>query len=45
MPPIGEHFVSLGQYNFEKNGQSFVIVSTADAGGDVVADAVQFVIQ
>jgi hypothetical protein len=41
-PPIGGHFVSLGQYNFEKNGQSFVIVSNQGGKGSVIADAVQF---
>jgi hypothetical protein len=42
-PAIEGHFVSLGQYAFEKNGQSFVIVSTQDVDGTVIADAVQFI--
>ncbi|HYE17246.1 MAG TPA: DUF1553 domain-containing protein [Tepidisphaeraceae bacterium] len=42
-PPIDGLWVSLGQHLFEKGGQSFVIVSTQDAGGNVVADAVQFI--
>jgi len=42
-PPIDELFISLGQFNFEKNGQSFVIVSNQDAGGNIVGDAVQFI--
>ncbi|MEZ0265275.1 MAG: DUF1553 domain-containing protein [Phycisphaerae bacterium] len=42
-PPIDGLWISLGQHHFEKNGQSFVIVTTQDAGGNVVADAVQFI--
>ena len=42
-PPIDGHFVSLGQYNFEKNGAGFVLVSNEGANGDVIADAVQFI--
>lgn len=42
-PPVDGHFVSLGQYTFEKNGQGFVLVSNQDANGHVVADAAQFV--
>ena len=41
-PPIDGHFISLGQYGFEKGGQGFVIVSNMDADGHVTADAVQF---
>ncbi len=41
-PPIDGHFISLGHFNFEKNGQSFVIVSNQNADGSVCADAVQF---
>jgi hypothetical protein len=41
-PAIDGRFVSLGQYRFEKGGQSFVIVSTVGTKGHVVADAVQF---
>jgi hypothetical protein len=42
-PPIGGHFVSLGVYGFEKNGQGFVIVSNEGTDGFVIADAVQWV--
>lgn len=41
-PPIDNLFVSLGQYRFETNGQSFVIVSTEETKGHVIVDAVQF---
>lgn len=41
-PMIDGLFVSLGQFRFEKTGQSFVIVSTNDTKGHVVVDAVQF---
>lgn len=41
-PPIDNLFVSLGQYRFEMNGQSFVIVSTEGTTGHVIVDAVQF---
>ena len=41
-PPIDGHFISLGQYTFEKNGQSFVIISNEKVNGHVIADAVQF---
>ncbi|VTT97722.1 probable xanthan lyase : Uncharacterized protein OS=Singulisphaera acidiphila (strain ATCC BAA-1392 / DSM 18658 / VKM B-2454 / MOB10) GN=Sinac_5710 PE=4 SV=1: PSCyt1: PSCyt2: PSD1 [Gemmataceae bacterium] len=42
-PPIDGHFVSLGTYRFEKDGQSFVIVSNEGTKGHVTADAVTFV--
>jgi hypothetical protein len=41
-PAIDGRFVSLGEYRFERDGQSFVIVSNAGTTGHVVADAVQF---
>lgn len=41
-PPIDGHFVSLGQYGFEPNGQGFVIVSNEGTSGSVIVDAVQF---
>ena len=41
-PPIDGRFVSLGRFNFEKTGQSFVIVSNEGTDGHVIADAVQF---
>lgn len=42
-PPIDGHFVSLGVFRFEKDGQSFVIVSNEGTKGHVTADAVTFV--
>lgn len=42
-PPLEGRFVSLGQYRFERGGQSFVIVSNAGTKGHVIADAIQFV--
>lgn len=41
-PPIESVFVSLGTYRFEKDGQSFVLVSNDGTDGVVVVDAVQF---
>ena len=41
-PTLEGHFVSLGEHNFEKNGQGFVVVSNEGADGHVTADAVQF---
>jgi hypothetical protein len=42
-PPIDEAFVSLGQYQFEKTGQCYVLVSNEGANGHVTADAVLFI--
>ncbi|QDU18785.1 DUF1553 domain-containing protein [Urbifossiella limnaea] len=42
-PPIRGRFVSLGQYRFEKDGQSFVLISNEGAKGHVTADAVAFI--
>ncbi|MCE9566430.1 MAG: DUF1549 domain-containing protein [Planctomycetes bacterium] len=42
-PPIDGHFVSLGTYRFEKDGQSFIIVANEGTKGHVTADAVTFV--
>jgi hypothetical protein len=42
-PPLGGLFISLGQYRFEKTGQSYVMVSNAGANGHVTADAVAFI--
>jgi hypothetical protein len=42
-PPIDGHFISLGQYRFERAGQSFVLVSNEGARGHVIADAAQFI--
>ncbi|MBL9124764.1 MAG: DUF1553 domain-containing protein, partial [Planctomycetaceae bacterium] len=41
-PPVDRHWVSLGIYRFEQDGQCFVIVGNEAADGHVVADAVQF---
>ncbi len=41
-PPLDSHFVSLGTYRHEPNGQFFVIVTNEGADGHVIADAVQF---
>ncbi len=41
-PPIDGLWVSLGVFPFEKEGQSFVIVSNDAADGCVIVDAVQF---
>ncbi len=41
-PPIDGRFVSLGEYNFEAAGQSFVLVSNEGTHGHVTVDAVQF---
>jgi hypothetical protein len=43
-PPIDGHFVSLGQYTFEKSDQGYVLVSNAGVDGHVTVDAVQFVL-
>ncbi len=42
-PPLDGHFVTLGQYRFELNGQGFVIVGNDATDGHVIADAVQFI--
>ena len=41
-PPLDSHFVSLGTYRHEPNGQFFVIVTNEGADGHVIADALQF---
>lgn len=41
-PPDAGLWISLGVFPFEKQGQSFVIVSNEDANGCVVVDAIQF---
>jgi cytochrome c553 len=41
-PPIDGRFVSLGRYQFERNGQGFVIIATAGTTGHVTADALVF---
>lgn len=42
-PPVDGRFISLGQFNFEKNGEGYVLVSNHDTQGHVIADAVQFI--
>ncbi len=42
-PPIQGRFVSLGQFRFEKDGQSFAIVSNEGTKGHVTADAMAFI--
>jgi hypothetical protein len=42
-PPIGERFISLGQYRFTPGGQWFVLISNEDTDGHVIVDAVQFI--
>jgi hypothetical protein len=42
-PPLMGRFVSLGQYKFEKDGQSFVLISNEGTKGHVTADAVTFI--
>tara|TARA_R110002073_G_scaffold34147_5_gene101696 strand:- start:1992 stop:5003 length:3012 start_codon:yes stop_codon:yes gene_type:complete len=42
VPPEEGVWVSLGEYEFERNGQAFVIVSNEDSNGYVIVDAVQF---
>ena len=43
VPPLDGRFLSLGQFRFEKDGQSFVMISTEGTMGHVTADAVVFV--
>lgn len=40
--PIIDLFVSLGEYRFEADGQSYVMISNAGTQGHVIADAIQF---
>ncbi|GAA5506793.1 DUF1553 domain-containing protein [Novipirellula caenicola] len=42
VPPEEGVWISLGEYDFERNGQAFVIVSNEDSDGYVIVDAVQF---
>jgi hypothetical protein len=41
-PPIDGRFLSLGQYQFERNGAGFVLIANEGTTGHVVADAVAF---
>lgn len=40
-PPVGDRFVSLGQFQFDGNGQWYVMISNEGTSGHVTADAVQ----
>jgi hypothetical protein len=40
---LNGRFVSLGQYRFEKDGQSFVLISNEGTKGHVTPDAVTFI--
>jgi hypothetical protein len=42
-PRVQGRFVSLGQFRFEKDGQSFVLVSNEGTKGHVCVDAVTFI--
>jgi hypothetical protein len=42
-PPIDGQFVSLGQFQFEKSGQGYVLISNEGTSGVVSADAVLFI--
>ncbi|HEX8913220.1 MAG TPA: DUF1553 domain-containing protein [Humisphaera sp.] len=42
-PPLGGHWVSLGQATFERNGNGYVTVSNEGTKGHVIVDAVLFV--
>ncbi|MDB5311003.1 MAG: hypothetical protein JWO38_5205 [Gemmataceae bacterium] len=42
-PPVRGRFISLGQFRFEKDGQSFVLVSNEGTKGHVTPDAVTFI--
>ncbi|HJZ59575.1 MAG TPA: DUF1553 domain-containing protein, partial [Gemmataceae bacterium] len=42
-PPIEGRFVSLGQFRFEKDGQSFVLIANEGTKGHVTPDAVTFI--
>lgn len=40
-PPLAGHFVSLGQFRFEKDGAGYVLVSNEGTDGYVIVDALQ----
>ncbi len=44
-PPIEGRFLSLGEFQFEKDAQAVVIVSNAKSNGYVVIDAVQWLLK
>ncbi|MBI5771496.1 MAG: DUF1553 domain-containing protein [Verrucomicrobia bacterium] len=39
--PLDGHFVSLGQFRFEKDGAGYILVSTEGTDGYVIVDALQ----
>jgi hypothetical protein len=41
-PPIDGRFVSLGEFQFERGNQGYVLVSNLETDGHVIADAIQF---
>ena len=43
IPSIDGRYISLGEHQFEKNGQSFVIVANEGTKGHVTPDAVVFI--
>lgn len=42
VPPEDGLWISLGKYRFEKDGQSYVLITNDQSNGYVIADAVQF---
>ncbi len=42
-PPLDGHFVSLGTYRFEQEGQGYILVSTEGTDGFVIVDALQLI--
>ena len=42
-PPIDERFMVLGQFEFEKGNQGYVLISNEGTREHVIADAVQFI--
>lgn len=42
-PPLDGHFISLGTFRFEKEGQGYVLVSTEGTDGFVIVDALQLI--
>ncbi len=43
VPPVANHYISLGKFRFEADGQGFVLVSNEGTNGVVTADAVVFI--
>lgn len=42
-PPLDGHFVSLGTFRFEKDGQGYILISTEGTDGFVIVDALQLI--